>query len=335
MTLNKKTETELLRLGVIGVGHLGQHHAKHYSRMKDIVFSGVYDIDQERSSNIAKKTHSTAFPSLEQLLADVDAVSIVTPTPLHAQVAETCIKAGKHVFIEKPITKSIEEADQLLALANRHGSLIQVGHIERLNPALMALNNVELAPKYIEVQRLAPYTSRGTDVPVVLDLMIHDIDIILALVDSPVKNIRASGVSIMTNSVDIANARIRFQNGTVVSMTSSRIAKDKVRKFKIFQKDLYITIDFLLGLTEVYRVLENPHKDGAAIFTAPFHNNGRNREIAYEKPAVKSFDAMEMELKNFVQAIRGKEKPIVDGQAGRDALDLAIKIHNLIIEDIH
>ncbi len=324
-----------MRIGVIGVGHLGQHHAKHYAKMKDITFSGVYDTDADRAQLIANKTNSIAFPTLRDLLEASDAVSIVTPTPLHAEVAETCIKAGKHVFIEKPITQTIDQADRLLSLAEKYNVLIQVGHIERLNPALMALKGVNIDPKYIEVQRLAPYTTRGTDVPVVLDLMIHDIDIILALVDSPVKNIRASGVSIMTDSVDIANARIRFQNGTVVSMTSSRIAKDKVRKFKIFQKDLYVTIDFLLGLTEIYRVLEKDQKDHESILTAPLDNNGRHREISYEKPSVTSFDAMQMELTNFVRSIRGEEKPIVDGKAGRDALDLAIKIHNMIIEDIH
>lgn len=324
-----------MRIGVIGVGHLGQHHAKHYALMKDITFSGVFDKDANRAALIADKTNSTAFPSLEALLDECDAVSIVTPTPQHAEVAEKCIMANKHVFIEKPITRTIEEADHLLALANKHKVLVQVGHIERLNPALVALKDVDISPKYIEVQRLAPYTVRGIDVPVVLDLMIHDIDIILALVNAPVKNIRASGVSIITDSVDIANARIRFQNGTVVSMTSSRIAKDKVRKFKVFQKDLYITIDFLLGLTEVYRVLEGDQKGHGAILTAPLDNNGRHRKIAYEKPPVKTFDAMKMELINFVRSIRGEEKPIVDGKAGRDALDLAIKIHDMIIEDMN
>ncbi len=324
-----------MRVGVIGVGHLGQHHAKHYARMKDIEFAGVYDIDKDRAKQISRATNSAAFPSLGAILDNTDAVSIVTPTPLHYEIAVTAIKSGKHVFIEKPITQSLEEADSLLALASEYGTLIQVGHIERLNPALMALKGIQIEPKYIEVQRLAPYTIRGTEVPVVLDLMIHDIDIILALVNAPLKNLRASGVSIMTDSVDIANARMRFENGTVVSLTSSRIAKDKVRKFKIFQKDLYITIDFLQGLSEVYRVLESDQKDPDAILTAPLLNNGRNREIAYEKPPVKSFDAMEMELTNFVRSIRGQEKPIVDGQAGRDALDVAIKIHDMIIEDIH
>ena len=178
------------------------------------------------------------------MIKEVDAASIVTPTDQHKVVAESCLKSGKHVFIEKPITKTLREANALINLAEKNKRLIQVGHIERLNPALIPLSSIDLDPKYIEVQRLAPYMSRGTDVPVVLDLMIHDIDLVLAFVKAPVEQIQASGVSIMTRSVDIANARIRFENGTVANITSSRVAKDRVRKLKVFQQDLYITIDF-------------------------------------------------------------------------------------------
>lgn len=321
------------RVGVIGVGHLGQHHVKHYKTISSAELVGVYDIDTDRSGEIASAYNTQSYHSLNGLLNDCDAVSIVTPTVFHADVAEKCIRAGKHVFIEKPITKTAEEADRLIELAAEQEALIQVGHIERLNPALLALKNYSLNPKYIEVQRLAPYTARGTDVPVVLDLMIHDIDIILALVNSPVKSIHASGVSIMTDSVDIANARIRFQNGTVASMTSSRVAKDKVRKTKIFQKDMYVTIDFLLGLTEVYQVMSD--KNPKAILTAPLDSKNNHREIAYEKPPVVPADAMRLELTNFIASIQGKETPIVDGNAGREALDIAVQIHDMILEDIH
>jgi predicted dehydrogenase len=323
------------KIGVIGVGHLGQHHVKHLSNKNTISFSGVYDVDIQRAKEIAVKYNCNSYETLDELLNGCDAVSIVTPTITHASVAEKCIKAGKHVFIEKPITKTVSEADRLLQLANEHNVLIQVGHIERLNPALIPLKNFELNPNYIEVQRLAPYTVRGTDVPVVLDLMIHDIDIILSLVNSPVKNIHASGVSILSDSVDIANARLRFENGTVASITSSRIARDKVRKIKVFQKDMYITIDFLLGLTEIYRVLDSDQEDPDALETASLEAYGNHKKIVYEKPDINQFDALEMELTNFIQSINGKEKPIVNGQAGRDALDVAIKIHDMILEDIH
>ncbi|RMF09440.1 MAG: gfo/Idh/MocA family oxidoreductase [Candidatus Neomarinimicrobiota bacterium] len=321
-------------IGVVGVGHLGQHHVKHLSALAGVSLIGIYDQDLSRARTVAERHGTRVFSSLTALLQDVEAVSIVTPTSAHADVARECIRAGKHVFIEKPITSTVAEADELLRLADEYRVQIQVGHIERVNPALLPLQSFDLKPKYIEVQRLAPYTARGTDVPVVLDLMIHDLDILLALVNSPVKNIRASGVSIMTESVDIANARIRFQNGTVASLTSSRIAKDKVRKIKIFQKDLYITIDFLLGLTEVYRVLDVDMSDPQALATAEFVRNGSARKIVYEKPPVPAADALQIELANFVQVVRGAASPIVDGKAGRDALDIATRIHDMILEDL-
>lgn len=328
-------KNNLPKIAVVGVGHLGQHHVKHLSNNNKILFTGIYDVDSGRANKIAVKYNCNLYDSLDGLLKETDAVSIVTPTHTHAKVAEKCIDAGKHVFIEKPITKTVVEADHLLQLANKSKVLIQVGHIERLNPALMPLKDFELNPKYIEVQRLAPYTVRGTDVPVVLDLMIHDIDIILSLVNSPVKNIRASGVSILSDSVDIANARLRFENGTVASITSSRIARDKVRKIKVFQKEMYVTIDFLLGLTEIYRVLDADQDDPAALKTASLEAYGKHKKIVYEKPDINPFDALEMELSNFISSIKGEQTPIVDGQAGREALDVAIKIHDMILEDIH
>ena len=322
-------------IGVVGVGHLGRHHVKHLSNNNDALLAGIYDIDYVRVQDIAAEFNCRVFNSLNNLLDECDALAIVTPTPSHAAVAEECIKARKHVFIEKPITKTVAEADHLLQLAKKNNVFIQVGHIERLNPALLPLKNFDLNPKYIEVQRLAPYMVRGTDVPVVLDLMIHDIDIILALVNSPVKNINASGVSILSDSLDIANARLRFENGTVASITSSRIARNKVRKIKIFQQDMYVTIDFLLGLTEIYRVLDAELNDTDAIETVPLDSYGSHKKIVYEKPEISQFDALEMELSNFIASIMGDETPIVNGQAGREALDVAIKIHDMILEDIH
>ncbi len=324
-----------VKVGVIGVGHLGQHHVKLFASLPGADLQGIYDIDTTRANKIAKQHKTKFFNNVDDLLSICDAISIVTPTTQHAEVAEYCIKHGKHVFIEKPIAKTVAEADHLLSLTKKNGIVIQVGHIERLNPALLALKDFELRPKFIEVQRLAPYTVRGTEVPVVLDLMIHDIDIILSLVNSPVKNIRASGVSIMTNSVDIANARIRFENGTVANLTSSRIAQIKVRKLKFFQRDMYVTIDFLLGLTEVYRAIDSDTKVSNTLVTAPLDNNGRHRSIVYEKPPVKKIDALRLELTNFIESIQGHAKPIVDGKAGRDALEVATNIHKMIIEDIH
>ena len=324
-----------VNIGVIGVGHLGVHHASHLTKIKNANFVGLFDSNTQRAEEISKKLNTKSFDSIDSLLENVEALSIVTPTPTHRSVAEKCIKKGKHVFIEKPITSSVDDAEYLIELANKHSTIIQVGHIERFNPALLALSNLEIEPKYIEVHRMAPFTSRGTDVPVVLDLMIHDIDLILSFISSPVEEIYANGVSIMTNSVDIANARIKFENGSIANITSSRVAKDRVRKIKMFQQDLYVTIDFLAGISEVYKAMGATQNDPQAIMSAPLVGaDGKHRQIFYEKPTVKKTDALKAELKNYINAVLGKEKPMVDGFAGKQALDVAIKIHDKILEDL-
>jgi len=331
--MNKRNKK--VGVGIVGVGHLGKHHVKHLTAMDNVECVGFYDIDDARATVIADKYNVKYYDSLEALLNDCDAVTIVTPTDTHFHIASDCLTAGKHVFIEKPITKSVAEAEQLLTLANTNEVLIQVGHIERLNPALVPLKNYSISPKYIEIQRLAPYDVRGTDVPVVLDKMIHDIDILLFLVNSEVESIDANGISILTDSIDIANARIRFKNGTIANLTSSRVAQDHVRKTKMFQQDLYITIDFLLGLTEIYRVLDLEEPDANAIQDVPFHYGGKTKRIVYEKPDLPSFDALKAELENFINSVKGSATPIVDGQAGKKALELAINIYDLILEDLH
>ena len=322
-----------VRIGVIGVGHLGQHHVKHYKTLNNVELIGVFDIDRERSSDISKKFDVKAFDNLNSILEKVDALSIVTNTEHHFKIAEKCLRSKKHVFIEKPITAVIEEADKLLSMAEQNRVLIQVGHIERLNPALLALNEYQIKPKFIEIQRLAPYTSRGTDVPVVLDKMIHDIDILLSLVKVPIKKIQATGLSILTNSIDIAHARMRFEDGTVASVMSSRIARDEVRKIKIFQKDLYATLDLLIGSTEIYEVVND--KASKYKMTIPFDYKGNTKLIGYHKPDLSKNDPLKMELENFVLSIQGKQQPIVSGKDGRDALEVAIKIQEMIILDKH
>ena len=324
-----------VKIGVVGVGHLGFHHAKHLSDIGEANLIGVFDADKTKANDVARQLNIKAFDSLNSLLDEVDAMSIVTPTSTHVDVAQICIENKCHVFIEKPIATTVEEADSIIQLAKKHNSIVQVGHIERFNPALLALSDLKIEPKYIEVHRMAPFMSRGTDVPVVLDLMIHDIDLVLSFISSPVEKIYANGVSIMTNSVDIANARIKFKNGAIANITSSRIAKDRVRKIKIFQQDLYVTIDFLAGISEVYKAMDASENDPKAIMSAPLvRRDGKNRQIFYEKPAVKKKDALKMELKNFIQSVLGKEKPLVDGSAGKQALDVAIKIHDKILEGL-
>ena len=322
-----------VRIGVIGVGHLGQHHVKHYKTLDNVELIGVFDIDRERSLEISKKFEVKVFDNLNSILEEVDALSIVTNTEYHYKIAEKCLKSKKHVFIEKPITAMIEEADKLLSMAEQNRVLIQVGHIERLNPALLALDKYKIKPKFIEIQRLAPYTSRGTDVPVVLDKMIHDIDILLSLVKVPIKKIQATGLSILTDSIDIAHARMRFEDGTVASVMSSRIARDEVRKIKIFQKDLYATLDLLIGSTEIYEVVND--ETSKYKMTIPFDYKGSTKLIGYHKPDLSKGDPLRMELENFILSIQGKQQPIVSGKDGRDALEVAIKIQEMIILDKH
>ena len=319
-----------INIGVIGVGHLGIHHVKHYKNIRDIDLIGIYDIDIERSKHVAEKYKTVFFEDLKELINKADALSIVTPTQNHFKAAKLCLQNKKHVFIEKPITVNIKEANTLLRLGMENSVIIQVGHIERLNPALLALKPYKVNPKFIEIQRLAPYTVRGTDVPVVLDKMIHDIDILLSLVNSKVDSVQATGISIITNSLDIAHARIQFKNGSVASLMSSRIAQTDVRKIKVFQKDLYSTIDLLKGLTEIYKIEKNKYLKSKILETATFDRNGKKRYIAYMKPRIKKHDALQLELINFINSIRGEGKPIVDGKAGRDALEVALQIQKMI-----
>ena len=324
--LNKK-----VKIGVIGVGHLGQHHVKHLKNIKNINLIGIFDINFKQASKIALTYKTKAFKSISTLIEEADALSIVTPTNTHSKIAKKCLTLNKHVFIEKPITDTLNEADKIVTMAEEKNLIVQIGHIERVNPALLALKSYDVKPKFIEIQRLAPYSVRGTEVPVVLDKMIHDIDILLSIVNSSVKQIQANGVSIITNSIDIAHARIKFQNNTVASITSSRIAKEDIRKVKLFQRDLYCTIDLLLGLTEIYRIKDKIQSK--SVIQAPFEYKGRKKVITYEKPVLDNIDPLKMELINFANSIIGTEYPIVTGKNGRDALEIAIKINKLIVED--
>mgnify|MGYP001185299858 FL=1 len=325
--------TKPINIGVVGVGHLGIHHVKHYTAIPNVNLLGIYDPDIKRSNYVAKKYKTIVFQNLKKLIKDVDALSIVTPTPNHFKTAKLCLKNKKHVFIEKPITVTLEEANKLLELSKNNSTIIQVGHIERLNPGLMALEPYDINPKFIEIQRLAPYTVRGTDVPVVLDKMIHDIDILLSLVKSEVSSLEATGMSIITDSLDMAHARIQFKNGTTASLMSSRIAQHDVRKVKLFQKNLYSTIDLLKGTTEIYKVEKNEKHKSDILKSADFQRNGKKRIITYMKPDIKRHDALELELRNFSNSIIGKEKPIVDGKSGRDALSIALDIQKIIKKD--
>jgi len=327
-------KNNLIKIGVLGAGHLGQHHIKHLKILKDVHLAGFYDSDISRSEEISKSHNVKCYKNPDDLIRKVDALSIVVPTNKHYEVAKKCIKNKKHVFIEKPITSSLEEADELILLGKKNKVLIQVGHIERINPALIALNKYKIKPEFVEIQRLAPYTSRGTDVPVVLDKMIHDIDILLSLVKAPVRKTHATGVSILTNSVDIAHARITFKDNTVASVMSSRVSQNEVRKIKIFQKNFYAILDLLNGSTEIYEITSDEIDKNSSRVYVPYSNDNKNKFIAYHKPILHKVDPLALELKNFVASIMGKEKPIVSGIEGRNALNLALQIQEIIINDI-
>jgi predicted dehydrogenase len=320
-----------VKTAVVGVGYLGRHHVEQLLQIPEADVVGIYDVRPEVMAEIQRQHSVHTFQGLEEVFASAEAVSIVVPTLKHFEVASKALEAGCHVFIEKPISQSLTEADTLLRKAEDQGCLIQVGHIERLNPAARALEKYALEPRFIEGHRLAPFSSRGTDVPVVLDLMIHDIDVVLHLIKSPVKEIRANGVNVITDSIDIATARLEFENGAVANLTASRISQKQMRKLRIFQSHFYIGVDFLQQLTEVYRLVRPDEVEPTAELTMPFEFNGRRRLITYEKPPIHEDNALRLELSNFIRSVAGLEKPIVDGYAAREALEVAIRIQDAII----
>lgn len=321
-----------LRLGVIGLGHLGSLHVKMLSTAQNASLVAVYDIDAEVCRKTAARYSVHAASSLEEVFAMVDAVSIATPTSTHFDVACKAIARSKHLFIEKPITQTVEQARELNARAAEKSVLVQVGHIERFNPAIVALDSYALAPVFIESHRLAQFNPRGTDVAVVLDLMIHDIDIILSLVNSDVTSIDASGVVVVTDSADIANARIRFANGCVANITASRISQKRMRKMRLFQRNAYISIDFLDGSCEVFRLVEDADEQvNPTIMLGQIEQGKSNRSIVYEQPSVpKDLNPLQYELQLFIDCIHAGKKPIVDGIAGQRALEVAERIVSMI-----
>ncbi len=317
----------MLKIGVLGAGHLGKIHLKLANQSSKYELVGFYDPDVENGKKVAQEMGYTYYPTIEELIEKVDVVDIVTPTLAHHSVAKMAIKRQKHVFIEKPITKTLEEAQDLIQLANKYKVYGQVGHVERFNPAFTAAKEHIKSPMFIETHRLAEFNPRGTDVPVVLDLMIHDIDIILSVVQSPVKEVRASGVSVISDSPDIANARLVFENGCVANLTSSRISLKNMRKTRFFQKDAYISVDFLEKKSEVVKMKNAPEFPGE--FDMILQNaEGVKKQIYFENPEVKNNNAILDELESFAFAIENKQKPIVSLEDGAEALEVALKIIN-------
>lgn len=317
----------MLKAGVLGAGHLGKIHLKLLNLSENYELVGFYDASKEVRNAISSEFGYTAFESEEALIKACDMVDVVTPTTYHYASAEKVITAGKHLFIEKPITHTLEEAEKLLKLAKKHNVLGQVGHVERFNPAFMAVSKAIDTPMFIEAHRLAEFNPRGTDVPVVLDLMIHDIDAILSVVKSPVKSVNASGVSVISETPDIANARIEFENGCVANLTASRISMKNMRKARFFQRDAYISVDFLEKKVEVVKMKDAP-KDPDDFAMILQNAEGIKKQIYFDNPEVPGNNAILDELDAFAKAIKENATPIVSLQDGTDALRVAMMIIN-------
>ena len=316
-----------LHIAVIGVGRLGQAHARVWSELPDAELVGVYDTDPQRAQEVADRHGVRAWSDLDDVLPEVEAVSIVVPTTAHATVAAKTLSVGLHTFVEKPITATLEEADNLIALADARGLALQVGHIERFNGAVRALQGFALTPGFIESHRLASFDPRGTDVSVVHDLMIHDIDLIRHLVQSDITHVDATGVSVISDQIDIANARIQFASGCVANLTASRISLKKMRKMRLFQRDAYISMDFVEGRSEVYRLLaEDETPDPAGLVIPVNTGNAAPRRILCASPSVPTREPLALELEAFVRAARGLAPPPVTGKDGREALRVSLEI---------
>jgi predicted dehydrogenase len=318
----------MIKIGIVGAGHLGKIHIRLLKEIDKFKIVGFYDQNPEAAELVEKEFGIKRFETMESLLDVVDAIDIVTPTFAHFNCASKSIKKSKHVFIEKPVTNTIEEAKILMGLAKEADVKVQVGHVERFNPAFIAAKDFCSNPMFIETHRLAQFNPRGTDVSVVLDLMIHDIDIILSVVKSNIKRISASGVAVVSDSPDIANARIEFDNGCVANLTASRISMKNMRKSRFFQKDAYISVDFLDKKVEVIRLMNvDPTKEIDPLAVTIDLGNGKGtKQIYFEGPTISHSNAIKMELETFADSIKNNTTPLVSIADGYNALDVAYKI---------
>ena len=317
----------MLKVGVFGVGHLGKFHLNNWKEISDAEVVGFYDPSDENAAMISDQYQLKRFTSVNKLLDACDAANIVAPTTHHYALCKAAILKSKHVFVEKPLANTMDEARELLKLSKEANIKFQVGHVERFNPAFLALRDSEITPMFIEVHRLAQFNPRGTDVSVILDLMIHDIDIILKLVNSNVKSIAANGVSVMSDTPDIANVRVEFDNGCVANLTSSRISIKKMRKMRLFQKNAYISIDFLEKKTEITKIQTPGDKD---VLTFDIETNHGKKTIAFYTPKIEDTNAIKLELESFRDAIINNTTTVVTEVDGFRAMEVA----HLILEKI-
>ncbi|MFN5326175.1 MAG: Gfo/Idh/MocA family protein [Bacteroidota bacterium] len=319
----------MLKIGIFGVGHLGKFHIKNWKEIDNVEVIGFYDPNDAVANDVEAEFGLKRYPDMDELIDDADAVDVVTPTQFHFPVCEAALRKSKHVFVEKPLANNMEEAAALLKLTKEAKVKFQVGHVERFNPAFTALDKSSIQPMFIEVHRLAQFNPRGTEVSVILDLMIHDIDVILSMVKSDIKQISASGVAVMTDTPDIANVRIEFHNGCVANLTSSRISMKKMRKMRVFQRDAYIGIDFLEKKSEIIRLKQE--SDIEELFSFEIDTPKGSRTIVVENPLSASENALRAELSSFRDAILQDLTPVVSELDGYQALEVA----HLILEKMN
>lgn len=320
----------MVKIGVLGAGHLGSIHIKLIQEIEQFELVGFYDPNPEMVDKAVATFGIKAFDTIDELISACDAVDIVTPTLSHFDCAVSAIRKSKHIFVEKPLTNTVEEGEKLLQLAAEANIKGQVGHVERFNPAFLAASKYSLDPKFIEIHRLAEFNPRGMDVPVVLDLMIHDIDIVLSVVKARVKSIHASGVPVISETPDIANARIEFENGAVANITASRVSLKKMRKARFFQKDGYISVDFLDRKVEAFRISEGEVSSSPFSFEIDPFNNGQKKILSYESPKVDEVNAIKYELELFAKSIIEDIPTPVSLEDGFHSLEVAHQILNKI-----
>ncbi len=318
----------MLNVGVFGVGHLGKYHLNNWKEIEGVKLVGFFDPNNENAKAVAAEYGIKRFLDEDKLIDACDIIDVVVPTDRHHEVCKRALRKGKNVFVEKPLANTLKEARELVEIAREANVKMQVGHVERFNPAFLAIQNVPINPMFIEVHRLAQFNPRGTEVSVVLDLMIHDIDIVLSIVKSGVKNIHASGVAVMTETPDIANVRIEFNNGCVANLTSSRISMKKMRKMRLFQKDAYIGIDFLEKKTEIIKLKENSDTN---VFSFDLETPSGKKTIAVANPEVSAVNAIRLELESFVDSIIHNKPTVVSEIDGL----LAMEVAHQIIEKIN
>ncbi|HXT86535.1 MAG TPA: Gfo/Idh/MocA family oxidoreductase [Verrucomicrobiae bacterium] len=305
-----------IRVGVVGVGDFGRNHVRVFHDLAEAEIIGIHDADPERARQIAAEFGTRAFSDLRQLAEQIDAATVAVPTSLHAEISSQFLESGVDVLVEKPIASSLEAADDLIALAKKNGRILQVGHLERFNPAITAVQQIVTRPLFFEVHRLGVFSPRSLDVDVVFDVMIHDLDVLLSLVNSPVRDIQAVGIPVLTDKVDIAHARIEFESGAVANVTASRVSTERVRKLRFFQAREYISIDYTRQDVTRIRVV----------------GEGSEPAIDFEKMPTRPEEPLKAELRAFLSAVRDRTAPLVDGNAGRRALDLAARVMTGITE---